>query len=137
MNKIKTMLIILVAGTVTFTAGLWLYSTQAELSNLEYAVAALVLVVVIASLAVGFRKLKDAKQGIPAEDELSLQVKQKAAAVAFAGSFYIWTMILLFMPEEDISPTIPIGVGIMLSGLLFFGLWAYYSKQGLGNGDTN
>jgi len=137
MNKIKTMLILMLAGTVTFTVGLWLYSTKSELSVIEYTTAGLVLVVVIFSLVIGFKRLKDAKQGIPPEDELSVQIKQKAAANAFVFSFWLWTMIILFMGDKEIRPTIPIGIGIIGSGLIFIGLWIYYSKTGLGNGDTN
>ena len=137
MNKIKTMLILMLAGTVTFTIGLWLYSTKSELSIIEYTIAGLVLVVVVFSLFIGFKRLKDVKKGIPPEDELSVKIKQKAAANAFAFSFYLWTLIVIFIGDKEMRPTIPIGIGILATGILFLGLWAYYSKTGLGNGDTN
>ena len=137
MNKIKTMLILMLAGTVTFTVGLWLYSTKSELSIIEYTTAGLVFIIVVFSLVIGLKRLKEAKQGIPPEDELSVKIKQKAAANAFVFSFWLWTMIILFMGDKEIRPTIPIGIGIIGSGLIFIGLWVYYSKTGLGNGDSN
>lgn len=137
MKKIKTSLLLILAGTVTFTMSLWLYSTQEALNSFEYIVAGLVFVIVVISMIVGLRQIKEAKQGIPPEDELSIQIKQKAAAVAFSFSFIVWTVILIFLGDENISPTIPIGIGIVLNGLLFLILWGYYSKSGLGNGDAN
>ena len=110
MNKTKTMLILMLAGTVTFTIGLWLYSTKSELSIIEYTIAGLVLVVVVFSLFIGFKRLKDVKKGIPPEDELSVKIKQKAAANAFAFSFYLWTMIVIFIGDKEMRPTIPIGI---------------------------
>ena len=137
MQKIKTSLILILAGTVTFSVGLWLYSTEEALTGFEYAIAGSVILIVTASLIIGLKRLKQAKQGFPPEDELSVQIKQKAAAVAFVFSFYIWTMIILFMPDKEIRPTIPIGIGIVATGIVFLGLWAYYSKQGLSNGNPN
>lgn len=137
MKKIKTSLLLILAGAVTFTMALWLYSTQEALTSFEYIVAGLVFVIVVVSIVVGLRRLKEAKQGIPPEDELSIQIKQKAAAVAFSFSFIVWTMILIFLGNENIGHTIPIGIGIVSTGLLFLILWAYYSKTGLGNGNKN
>ena len=137
MKKIRTMLILILAGTVTFTVGLWLYSTQAELTAFEYGVAGAVLIIVLFSLVLGVKRMKEAKKGYPVDDELSIQVKQKAAAHSFTFSFIIWTMILLFMGDMEVSHTIPIGIGIVSTGLLFLGLWAYYSHKGIGDGNTN
>lgn len=137
MKKTKTMLILILAGTVTFSVGLWLYSTKAELTITDYIVAGLVLIIVAFSLVVGNKRLKEAKKGLPPDDELSIHIKQKAAAIAFSFSFIIWTFILLFMGDKETNPTIPIGIGILATGILFLGLWAYYSKTGIDNGDTN
>ena len=137
MNKTKTSLILILAGTVTFTIALWLYSTKAPITGFEITTAAFVLVVVVFSLIIGTKRLKDAKQGIPPEDELSMKIKQKAAATAFIVSIWMWTMIIIFMGNKEIKPTIPIGLGLIGSGLIFIILWIYYSKKGIGNGNTN
>lgn len=137
MNKIKTALILILAGTVTFTLGLWFYSTKEPLTSFEYSVAGLVLLIVAGSFIIGLKRLKNIKKGFPSEDELSVRIKQKAAAVAFVISIYLWTLILTFLGNKEVSPTIPIGIGIIGMGIIFFALWAYYSKTGLGNEDKN
>lgn len=125
------MLLSILVGTVTFTVGLWLYSTKESLSILEYSVAALVLVAVIFSLIIGMKRMKDEDKGLTVDDELSHQIKQKAASRAFMFSFYLWTMIILFGSDANRDIEIPIGIGILGMGALFIGFWIYYSKNGI------
>ena len=134
MKNTKTMLIIMLAGTVTFSAGLWAYSTMEPLGTFEIAIAVLGALIVIFSLVIGMKRIKDEKKGLTPEDELSKSIKQKAAATAFMYSFYLWTAIILFMVDTKHSIEIPIGIGIMGMGLLFIGFWIYYSKTGIDNG---
>ncbi len=133
MKKTKAMLLLTLAGTVTFSLGLWLYSTMERLTLIEYALAILVLITVIFSMVIGFKRLKDEKKGLAVEDEFSRRVKQKAAANAFIVSFYLWTMIALFISDANIRSEILIGLGILGMGLLFIGFWIYYSKIGISN----
>ena len=133
MKNTKTMLWLLVAGTLTFIIGLGLYSTKASLSTFEYAVAGLVLIAVLFSLVLGIKRLKQQKKGLAVDDELSHLIKQKAAASAFMWSFYLWIMIILFFPDSSLGLEIPIGMGILAMGILFMGFWVYYTKSGVPN----
>lgn len=131
MNKIRLLLIFILAGTVTFSVGLWLYSTESKLETRELLIAGLVLILVVFSFVIGLKKMKDVKKGLPADDELSNSIKQKAAAMAFMYSFYMWLFIIVFMTDKEMRVDIPLGIGILGMGLLFFGFWAYYSKKGI------
>ena len=137
MKNTKTMLILMLAGTVTFIAGLWAYSTMEPLGTFEITMALLVAFIVIFSLVIGMKRLKDEKKGLTPEDELSKSIKQKAAAMAFMYSFYLWTGIIIFTIDTSLGIEIPIGIGIMGMGLLFIGFWIYYSKTGIDNGYQN
>ena len=91
MNKIKLMLVFILVGLVSYAVALWFYNTKTSLDISEYIIAAFVLIVVIFSLVVGVKKLKDMKKGYPSDDELSVRIKQKAAAKSFLYSFYyVW-----------------------------------------------
>jgi len=136
MEKTKTMLIILLGGTVTFVAGLWAYSTMDSLGTFEYTIAGLVLFVVLISFIIGVKRLKDEKKGLTVEDELSHRIKQKAAASAFHFSLYLWTMVLMFTMDSNLGIEIPIGIGIVGMGILFVGFWIYYSKIGIQDENT-
>jgi len=128
------MLIMMLAGTLTFSAGLWLYSTIETLGTFEITVAVLVALKVIFSLFIGIKRLQDEKKGLTPEDELSKSIKQRAAAMAFMYSFYLWTFIIIFTVDSALRIEIPIGIGIMGMGILFIGFWIYYSKTGIDNG---
>lgn len=133
MKNTKTSLILVLAGAVTFSVVLWLYSTRKELNFLEIAVAIGVAIVVLASLFIGKRRLKDEKQGLPADDELSILIKQRAAAGAFMVSIFMWTFIILAFADSDISADVLISSGILGMALIFFSLWFYHSKKGMKN----
>lgn len=129
MNKTKISLLLMLAGTVIFAISFWLYSSLEKIGTLEYTVAGLVLVVVSVSVGVGLKRIKAEKKGLTIEDELSRRIRQKAAANAFAFSFYLWTLIAIFTINSNTDIIIP--VGILGMGLLFIGFWIYYSKTGI------
>lgn len=131
MNKIKLMLVFILVGLVSYAVALWFYNTKTSLDTSEYIIAAFVLIVVIFSLVVGVKKLQDMKKGYPSDDELSVRIKQKAAAKSFLYSFYLWLGIMLFFNDEVLRSSIPVGLGILGMGILFIGFWIYYSKNGL------
>lgn len=137
MKSTKTMLLILIIGTVTFTGGLFAYSTMSTLSTFEYSLAGFVLLTVVFSIIVGIGRLKNERKGLPADDELSNAIKQKAASRAFAYSFYTWTGIAVFTVDSNLRNEIPIGIGIALMGLLFIGFWIYYAKTGIANENSH
>jgi uncharacterized membrane protein YiaA len=131
MKNTKTMMLLLIAGTVTFSMGLWAYSTMEPLGSIEYTTAVAVLAIVAFSLYFGVRRLRDQKKGLTVDDEMSRLIKQKAAASAFAASFYIWTMVLVFLVDTDIPGRYFIYIAVLGQGLLFVGFWLYYSRIGI------
>ena len=131
------MLLLMVIGTLTFVAGLVAYSTMESLGAFEYTVAAFVLIAVVFSFVLGLRRIKDQKKGLTVDDELSLRIKQKAAANAFMLSFYMWAAIVLFTVDSNLRIEVPIGIGIVGMGLLFIGFWLYYNQSGIRDENAN
>ena len=123
----------MLAGTVTFTGGLWAHTMMEPLGLFEYIVAGAVLVIVVISLIMAKGRLRDEKMGIPPEDELTNAIKQKAAAMTFVSSFYVWLVLLVFTVDSDTRAEVPLGIGILAMGIIFFGFWLYYSKMGIEN----
>lgn len=130
MKNTKVLLIILIGLTLTFFGGVVVYSTQAEIKVVEYAIYGAVGLIVLFSIALIFKRFKDEKKGLVTEDELSRNVKQKAAANSFVASFYLWTAILLLLNNGSLGNEIPLGIGIIGMALLFLGFWAYQSTRG-------
>ena len=131
MKKTKSLLILIIAGTLTFSAGLWLYSTKEPLQMKEILIAALVIALVIISIIVGLKRLKKEKQGIATEDELSNAIKIKAAARSFVFSIYLWLFIMIFTMDKDISSEVLIGIGMIGMAIIFFINWAWFSSKGV------
>ena len=137
MKKTQTLLLLILAGAVSFSMGLWFYAQQNPLSVTEYVVASLVFLVVVFSLIVGRRRMRDEKRGLPVEDELSKDIKRRAAASAFMWSFYLWTLITVFTIDTDIRPELPLEAGLLGMAVLFVAFWAYYSKTGTRDANTD
>lgn len=137
MKKTKTSLILILAGTVAFSVVLWLYSSNTKLDIFEYIVAVVVAVTVIFSIIVGYKRIKNEKKGLPADDELSNKIKRKAASKAYIYSIYMWVVIYFFTRNENIGKEVPLGLGIIGMGLIFIIFWIYYSKQGIDNENNN
>ena len=137
MKKTQTMLLLVLAGALAFSMGLWFYAQRNPLSVTEYVVAALVLLVVVFSFVVARKRIRDEKRGLPAEDELSKDIRRRAAASAFMWSFYLWTLITVFTMDTDIRPELPLEAGLLGMAVLFVVFWAYYSKTGTPDADAD
>ena len=131
MKNTKTYLLLILAGAVTFSVAIWLYSTMEPLNTMEYAVIGLVIISVIFSIVIGLKRLKDEKKGLSPDDEMSYLIKKKAASKAFLYSFYLWLLIMFFFLDKDLDIEIPIGTGILGMGMIYIFNWIYYSKKGV------
>lgn len=131
MKKTRTALILVLSGAVAFTTAIWIYSTKTELATFHYVAFAAVFFVVAVSLVIGLRRLRNQRRGLTVDDELSRRIKERAAAQSFVFSFYIWLMLMLFTDDLELSVTALIGIGIILNGLLFFGLLYFNTRNGI------
>ncbi|RKY92384.1 MAG: hypothetical protein DRQ01_06375, partial [Ignavibacteriae bacterium] len=127
----------LIGLTLTFGAGIAMYSTMAEIKPMEYIIYAAVGLIVVFGLVRVVKNLKDEKKGLITEDELSQKIKLRAGANAFTASFYLWTMIMLFTLDSNISNEILLGIGIVGMGLTFVGFWLYHNNKDIDDGNTN
>lgn len=128
-NKIKSVLLFVLALAVAI--GLVIYAFSS--GNLGYS-AILIIIAAILLFFFGFfalRRYKDAKLGLPFEDERSKRVMEKAAAKSFFVSLYVLLFIGMFseglIKFRDVSQATGTAVGIM--ALLFFAFWAYYNGK--------
>lgn len=130
MKKTQTMLILILAGAVTFTLALWMYSTKAEIQPLMLWVAVFVVIVVLFSFLIGIKRLKDQKKGLAVDDELSLRIKERAAAIAFTFSLIMWSFLIPVFSNDAVNPRHVVEGGIVGMGAIFLLIWLYISKRG-------
>jgi hypothetical protein len=137
MKNTKILLMVLIALTLSFVMGIAAYASMTEIRPGMYFVFGAFGLIVIISIWMVFGRLNEEKKGLVSEDELSERIKNKAAANAFTGSFYLWTMILMFTIDSNIDREVLFGIGIAGMGLLFLGFWFYQSRIGIENEDPN
>ncbi|MCP4120467.1 MAG: hypothetical protein GY751_01800 [Bacteroidetes bacterium] len=131
MQKTKTTLLLLIAGSITFTGGIWLYSTRSDISTFDLLAVVGIGIIVLLTIIVGLKRLRDQQRGLTVDDELSKRIKERAAAHSFIGSIYIWTLLLLFFGDGEAPSEMIIGAGILCMALLFFTMWFFHSKKGI------
>lgn len=137
MSKTKLLLILMLGGTVTFFLGLGLYASLDRLSAFEIGVTMFVVIVTLFGIFVARGKLKDEKKGLPAEDEMSKVVRDRAGATSFLISFYVWVFVILFFSNSSLDFEVIIGGGLFAMTLVFMGCWFYFSKVGVHDENQN
>ena len=128
-NTIKSMLLFLLA--VSVAGGLIAYAiTSPSLGYTSILVSiAAILLVIFGVFAL--RRYRDAKMGLPFEDERSRRIMEKAASKSFYVTLYVLLAIGIFsegaIQFRDVSQATGTAVGIM--ALLWFAFWIYYGRM--------
>lgn len=137
MKKTKTTMFILIGLTLTFAAGVGMYSTMTALKPIEYVIYGAIGLVALFALIRVFKNLRKEKKGLTTEDELSQTIKLKAGADSFTYSFYSWTLILLATLDNEMSNEILLGIGIAAMALIFVGFYFYHNTKGVDSANAD
>ena len=117
--KTRRALIILIGLSLTFAAGILMYSQMGEIKPLMMIIYGLIGIVALISIYRTVKQMNEEKEGQPIEDELSIKIKHKAGHDAYIASLYMWLFIFLF---RDIFPDTEtmVGGGILISAIIGF-----------------
>jgi peptidoglycan/LPS O-acetylase OafA/YrhL len=126
----KAILPIIVSVLVLGTTLIWITTSAPESigENLSFIV---ILVLVLFGLYTGYRRIIGAKRGQPAEDEFSKKILQKAAALSYYISLYLWLAIMYLTDHLKAEPDSMFGYGILGMALIFGISWVYYNFRGI------
>ena len=131
MKKIKTTMILLPIGTLTFLAGIFVYSRVEEIKTIEYIVFGVIILIALLGILLSIKNLIESKKGLTTEDELSKKIREKASSQSFTISFYLWTMILAFTMDSGIDGKTLLESGLIGMCLIYGGFWFYYNNKGI------
>jgi peptidoglycan/LPS O-acetylase OafA/YrhL len=131
----KTVMIFVVAGLVLAgMVGLFFSMPEADKSNpIEILPLVVMLILVVFALLLGFKRLSSARRGEPAEDELSKQVKQRAASLSYYISLYFWVFLLFIKDRINFDQDQLLGTGIVGMGIIFAFAWLILNFRGVRN----
>ena len=129
----KSVLVFVVAGLVLATSAIWFFfrsEGSGFMKNLHFFVIGLV---VLFALFVGYKRLTSEKRGEPAEDELSKKVLQKAAALSYYISLYLWVVMIYVKDRVTMDVEVLLGSGILGMAVIFALIWLYFNFRGIRN----
>jgi heme/copper-type cytochrome/quinol oxidase subunit 2 len=120
--------IFLVVLSVSFIVSLimWLAAPSAEYSAQELVLILGAILVVGFALFLAFRRLRDVKEKLPTEDEMSKNIMRRGTATAYHLSIFLWLVIMYFSDKTRLECHTLIGAGIMGMAILFALSWLYH-----------
>lgn len=127
----KSIVIFVIAALVLLSSGLWLMYAPFDFHPLELLHIGVIIITVGFALLIGFKRLSSARRGEPAEDELSRKVLQKASAISYFISLYLWVFLLWLKDRVPFEVEELLGTGILGMALIFVLAWAVVHLKGL------
>lgn len=118
---------ILVLGTLA----LWLVNSGSELNTAGFIMFGTAVVIVAFGLYVGVSRLRSARRGEPAEDELSKRILQKASAISYYISLYLWVGMIYFSDKLTLHTHTLLGIGILGMAVIWVIMVIFFKIKGL------
>lgn len=122
----------LLITSVMIMATFWGFVVVEKGTNLFKGLDLVVFILIVLGGIISFvgalKKDKEERQGLPAEDELSNQIKFKSGYYAYTTSMYIWLFIFIVKDKFPDIETM-LGSGIILSALIFVLAKIYVKKE--------
>ncbi len=123
----KTMFIAVLSVNVLSSMIFWIVLSDVTLNLKESSLIIILLVVVVFAVFFAFRRLKSAKQNLPAEDEMSKKLLRKNAATSYYASIIMWLAFMFFEKHIDQEISTLIGAGILGMALIYTLSWIYHN----------
>ena len=130
----KIYLPLLIMTMIVIIAGILIYQTKATTSSLslisEYLQVGIIIILFGFGIFLAIRRIKSTSKGLPAEDELSKRIEQKAASKSFFVSLFLWLVIMYLQDRNGGETDIYYGYGIIGMAILFAVFYIYYYFKG-------
>ena len=128
----KVFLPIFVLTWIIVLTGLWLVQpANSSSSVLEYVFIGVLLVFFIMGIYLAYGRIKRKKQGLPEEDELSRKVAQKAAAISYYLSLFLWLVLIYMQSHVIINIKWLFSTGMIGMAIIFVISWVIINNRGI------
>ncbi len=129
----KSNQVFLIVGLVIISSVAWFISINKVTNLLENLHFIVILLLVLFALFIGYKRLTSERRGEPTEDEMSKKVVQKAAAISYFISLYLWVAIIYVKDRVEVDTEVLIGSGILGMAVIFALSWIVLNFMGLRN----
>jgi len=123
----KAIVIAVLAILVLATMVVWFIKSGATLDFGGSSIMIIQFVVLAFAILVVVRRVKSAKQQLPAEDEMSKGILRRGAATSYYVSMYMWLAFMFFEERIDLERSTLIGAGILGMAIIYALSWIYHS----------
>ena len=131
----KIFLPLLIISIVIITVGIWIFnsgsfSEPASSKFPEIIQVGIISVLIIFGIYIVSDRIRNQKQGLPIEDELSKKLKTKAAAYSYYVSVYLWLICMYIIEEKSLEPHIVMSGGILGMAILWAVFYLFFKLKG-------
>jgi len=123
----KAIFLAVLSVVVLTTMVWWLVRSETDFDLKQSLMIVIQFVVVGFAIVLAFRRLKSAKQNLPAEDEMSKGILRRGAATSYYVSLYMWLAFMFFEEHIDLERSTLIGAGILGMAIIFALSWVYHN----------
>jgi peptidoglycan/LPS O-acetylase OafA/YrhL len=129
----KPTLVFIVAGLILLSTVMWLIMSMNSVKPMDLFHFGVIILVVGFALFVGMKRLGSYKRRETSVDELSKKVLQKAAAISYYISLYIWVFLIFLSDRVTFVPEELLGTGILAMAATFGITWLVLNFRGIRN----
>lgn len=105
---------------------IWMMQSGPEPGFKEILMIAVVVMLALFALVLSFSRMRDVKNKLPVEDELSRGLKRRGAATSYYVSLYMWLAIMFFEEKISLERSSLIGGGILGMAVIYGLAWVYH-----------
>lgn len=104
----------------------WLIFNNDQMNTQEILMIGALVLVVGFALFLAFRRLRDAKENLPTEDEMSKKLMRHGTSTAYYISLFMWLGVMYLSDKTKLECHSLIGAGIMGMAIAFALGWIYH-----------
>ena len=129
----KVFLPIFILTYVLILSGIWITKPEnnSTPSFLEYVFIGILLVFFTISIYLWYGRIKRKKQGFPEDDEMSKKIAQKAAAISYYISLFLWLVLIYLHNKIIIDIQYLFTIGIIGMAVIFVLCWVIFNFKGI------
>lgn len=123
----RSIIVAALAVLVLATMVVWMLHSESSNSGTTILMISIQLVVLVFAVIVVYKRWSAAKQKLPAEDEMSKNIRQRGAATSYYVSIYMWLVLMYFEEDINLEGHTLIGAGILGMAIIFGLSWVYHT----------
>lgn len=124
-------LVLVIAGILIYQTGI--PENRAIFIYSEIIHVGTVVLLFILGIYFAVQRIISREKGLPEDDELSKRITQKAAAISFYISLFLWLVLLYIQGSTDIDMSVLFSYGFIGMALTFVLSWSLLNSNGLQN----